>query len=71
MDQWEKLFYDNPTEYGFSKVQKQLKLSQNMKSVCTKEGDRYIILVGNKSDHPTKDQCNCSFKKKWEYHASI
>ena len=64
MDQWEKLFYDNPTEYGFSKVQKQLKLSQNMKSVCTKEGDRYIILVGNKSDHPTKDQCNCSFKKK-------
>ena len=71
MDEWEKLFCDNPTEYAFSKVQKQLKFSQNMRPVCTKEGDHYIIMVGSKSYHPAKDHCNCSFKKKWDYHANI
>ena len=42
MDEWEKLFYGNLTEYAFSKVQKQLKLSWDMKPVCTKEGDHYL-----------------------------
>ena len=64
MDECEKSFYDNLKEYAFSKVQKQLKLSRDMNSVCTKEGDNYLIMVGNKSYHTAKDQCNCFFKKK-------
>ena len=64
MDEWEKLFYDNVMEYAFSKVQKQLKFSRDMKPVCTKEGNYYLIMVGNKSSDTAKDQCNCSFKKK-------
>ena len=64
MDELEKLFYGNLTEHAFSKVQKQLRLPRNMKPACTKEGDHYIIVVGNKSYHTAKDQCNCPFKKK-------
>ena len=41
MDEWEKLFYDDPTEYAFSKVQKQLKLSQNMKPVYQRRRSLY------------------------------
>ena len=66
MNEWEKLFYDSLTEYAFSKVQKQLKFSRDMKPVCTKEGDHYLIMVGNKSYHMAKDHCNCSYKRKME-----
>ena len=37
-----ELFYGNLTEYAFSKVQKQLKLSRDMKPVCSKDRDHYL-----------------------------